>query len=234
MPEEISVSADDIESAVNQAETQQPIVDSVIAAPAVTSQAPVEKKRGRKAYPRTPDGRIIRPDGSTGPKTRTSGKTPTVDEQAWTDEEVGKVLQGVFMGTGLALGSHWRLFSAEQRELGECFGPLFRRYPDAVPDWVKLLSLAPTVVAIVGPRLIVQQMLMKKEIPKAEARTMLLKAVSMMEAEKQLDIARTLEAEKQWLESKVKATALASRMMELDPNMAAAMANLQKQGNGQS
>lgn len=48
----------------------------------VAADAPVEKRRGRgrQAYPRTPDGRIIRPDGSIGPKSATNtGRSKGVD-----------------------------------------------------------------------------------------------------------------------------------------------------------
>lgn len=220
--------ANSLEEAAQKATEQH--VDAPVAQPQVQSQEPQPKKRGRRAYPRDADGRIIRPDGSVGPRTGAARKSTAKEEETWTDEESGKVIQGAFMAAGMvpAMGRHWKLFPHEQREMGECFGPIFRRYPEYVPQFVKLLIVAPTVVGIVGPRLAIQQMVWKKEIEADQSRAILLKMLSFMEAEKHLDLKKQMEESAEWLKSQVDQTAIMAKLMEEDPKLAEALQNVGK------
>lgn len=168
--------------------------------------APIPGKRGRKAYPRTADGRIIRPDGTIGPKARSAatgsaGKSivQSAPQRTITDEDAGKAISGVFMVSAIPLGPHWRLFPHEIDEMGKAFGPIFRRYPDKVEKWIDFLMLGPVVGAVMVPRIVIHKLKTEGKIEAHETRGAVLNALLMMEFEKQQDIAQMAREKEQFL-----------------------------------
>ena len=191
-------------NAVQSADFDPP--DSPVPRPDIQSDAP--KKRGRKPLPRDAAGNIIHPDGTVGSKPRTA--VARVAAPVITDDEAGKAIQGAFMLASVPLGPHWRLFPQEQTELGKCFGPLFRRYPDKVGDYLTALMIAPTAVAVVMPRLVVSKMRAAGDIEKGQERITVLRIVSMLEAEKHLNIAREVRESEDFLRATVAGAAVAN------------------------
>ena len=179
------------------------IPDAPVARPDIQPDAP--KKRGRKPLPRDAAGNIIR-DGSSKVSTA-KAKQP---EAALSDADAGKAIQGAFMLASVPLGPHWRLFPQEQEEMGRCFGPIFRRYPDKVGDIMAALMIAPTAVAVVMPRIVVSKMKHSGAIQQGEERRTVLQIVAMLEAEKHLDVAREVRDSADYLRSTVTASAHAA------------------------
>lgn len=164
-------------------------------------EATEPKKRGRKPLPRDANGNIIRDSVATASGAPTRHAKPVV--QSVTDEEAGKAIQGAFMLASVGLGSHFRLFPQEQADMGQCFGPLFRKYPDKIGDTLSLLMIAPTVVGVMMPRIMVSKMIAAGEVKREEARSTVLTMVSFMEAEKQLNVAETVKEANDYFKAKV-------------------------------
>ena len=158
------------------------------------------KKRGRKPLPRDANGNIIR-DGSA-PATATV-RHAKPQSPAITNEESGRAIQGAFMLASVGLGPHWRLFPQEQKDMGDCFGPLFRKYPDKIGDVLGMLMIAPTVVGVMMPRIMINKMRFDGDIEKGNERAALLNIVSYMEAEKHLNIEQQVKEANDFLRAKV-------------------------------
>lgn len=189
-------------------EVYEAIPDSPVPRPDIQPGTP--KKRGRKAYPRDAAGNIIRPDGTIGSKARTPSAIAKQMNESISDADAGKAIQGAFMLASVPLGPHWRLFPQEESEMGRCFGPIFRRYPEQVGDIITAMMIAPTAVAIVMPRLVVQKMKAAGQIEKGDERPTLLRIVAMLEAEKHLDVAREVRDSADYLKSTISGAVQAS------------------------
>lgn len=121
-----------------------------------------------------------------------------------TDANVGKALAGAFAAIGLFRGPHWRLFSQEESELGECFGPLARLYgPEQLAIWVTVLMTVPVVTAILMPRIGVERMIMQGDIKRQEARVTLLQIRALSEAEKTMNIEQQVRESEAYLRAQV-------------------------------
>jgi len=159
------------------------------------------KKRGRKPLPRDANGNIVRDSNVPASASPVRHAKPVV--QAVTDEEAGKAIQGAFMLASVGLGPHFRLFPQEQQDMGACFGPLFRKYPDKIGDTLSLLMIAPTVVGVMMPRIMVSKLKAEGKIEKGEERSTVLTMISFMEAEKQLNMAEAVKESTEYLKAKV-------------------------------
>lgn len=104
------------------------------------------------------------------------------------DNEVGRTFAGIFLVTSIGLGPHWRLFPHEETEIGRCFGPIFRRYPEKFGQYMDLLMCGPVVASVVVPRLGVEKAI-AGGVPREKGRELLSLGLSIMEAEKKRGIA---------------------------------------------
>lgn len=149
-----------------------------------------------------------RPKGSVNAPKEAKPVKGTPEAEMLTDANVGKAIAGIFAIISLPLGGHWRLFKPEERELGECFGPFARIVgPEAFGHWLTGLTIMPVAINIIAPRLAVQQMIIKKVLPKADARPAILQMKAMMAAEGVIDIERQIAESKEYLQTMVAAAA---------------------------
>ncbi len=215
------MAGDDAESVVDNAVAagpiQRPDTQPDPAAKVDSLGRSMANKRGRKP------GVSYLPGATPAAKT----KVTPMDAQL-SDENVGKAIAGIFALASLPLGSHWKLFAPEQKELGECFGPFARMVgPEAFGQWLTGLTIMPVAINIVAPRLAIQRMIYKKDIPIEAARPTLLMIKAGMEAEKVIDIERQVTDSKDYLKATVAAGAEAAaqaRIQEIKANNAAAEA----------
>lgn len=159
----------------------------------------MEKKRGRKPGPQGP--RNV--NTAAALKTELGRRLPK-DAASLTDEMVGVAISGALAAIGLVAGPHWRALPSETRDLGEAFGPLARVYgSEELAKWITVLLVIPTVVTIVAPRIAIQSMIAKKEMPKEEGRSALLRIKAMMAAEEDLNIDHQAQEAKAYVQEQV-------------------------------
>ncbi len=170
-------------------------------------QPPEPKKRGRKPYPRDANGNIVRPDGTVSaakPQSR-SQQVKEAKEIGLTDENVGKAFSGAFMVTSIGLGAHWRLFPWEEKELGRAFGPLARKYPGKIEQYIDILMLAPVTAGIIVPRAMVHKMKVEGHIEPSDTRKTLLRVLTLMEAERNISLSEMAKEGEEALKEMAKA-----------------------------
>jgi hypothetical protein len=166
--------------------------------PPATAQ-PEKKRRGRPPGSKNKTSAVVK----EAPRT-VSNVEPEKKMEGLSNEDVGKVFSGTFMLASLPLGPHWRLFPHEASELGNCFGPIFRRYPEKVGPWMDLLMCGPAVSAVVIPRIGVQQLVSKGEVTKEEAVGVLRVALAYTERQKN-DAIASLEVEQSKIQAEISA-----------------------------
>lgn len=149
-------------------------------------------------------------------------RLPT-DIKSVSDEMVGEAIAGAFAAIGLVAGPHWRLFTEEKVGLGEAFGPLARLYgPDELAKYITVLMTVPIVATVMAPRVAIQGMIARKEVPKGEGRSLLLQIKGMMAAEE------TLNIEQQAIESAAMLKATVNAGMQANADMK--VADLKRDG----
>ncbi len=175
-------------------ETDPPIPTVEVPRPDIAP--PPKAKRGRKPLPRDDSGNIVR-DPELAKAAKLSGELKRRlpgQPELLTDEKVGKAIAGAFGVLGLFRGPHWRLFPQEEAEYGAIFGPLARLYgPEELGRVITLLTCLPVIATTLGPRIAIERGIMTGKLEKKDGRIHLLALRGMMEAEKQLDLAKQVK-----------------------------------------
>lgn len=146
----------------------------------------LDKPRGRRPGPQGPRAA---PKEELQAKLTAELSKRMPEGQILSDENVGKAIAGAFGAIGIFGGPHWRLMLQEETKWGMAFGPLARIYgPEDLAKWIMVLMVLPVITETLGPRIAIQQMVYRGELPKNEARKALLQIKAMMAAEEGLNI----------------------------------------------